>query len=190
MHPGDIIESAEGLTIEVTNTDAEGRLTLADAIWYGRHQIGGDIIIDLATLTGAIKIATGKKIAGIFSNNDNLVNNILNSAYKSGERLWRMPLYDDCCDDSGENSYINIMDSDIADLKNAEKGGYGGAITAALFLKRFVESTRHSKKIPNWAHMDVAGPVWNDKKGHEQSNIGATGYGVRTLTNYIIDNCQ
>ena len=103
-----------------------------------------------------------------------------------------MPLYDDYCYDNGENSYLNAMESEIADLQNAEKGGHGGAITAALFLKKFVESNKYdkNKKIPQWAHMDVAGPVWADKKGHEQSNIGATGYGVRTLTNYIIDNCK
>ena len=190
MHPGDIIQSAEGLSIEVTNTDAEGRLTLADAIWYGRNEIGGDIIIDLATLTGAMKVATGNKIAGMFCNDDELANDLLESAYCGGERLWRMPLYDDCCVDNGENSYINVMDSDIADLRNAEKGGYGGAITAALFLKRFVENTKTNKRIPAWAHLDVAGPVWSDKKGHEQSNIGATGYGVRTLTNYVLNKCN
>ena len=189
MHPGDIIQSAEGLTTEVTNTDAEGRLTLADAIWYGRNEIGGDIIIDLATLTGAMKVATGKKIAGMFCNDDELANDLLDSAYNGGERLWRMPLFDDCCVDNGENSYINAMDSDIADLRNAEKGGYGGAITAALFLKRFVENTKTNKKIPAWAHLDVAGPVWNDKKGHEQSNIGATGYGVRK-ENYVLNKCK
>jgi len=195
MHPGDVIQSAEGLTIEVTNTDAEGRLTLADAIWYARRQIGGDIIIDLATLTGAMKVATGKKIAGLFCNDDSLANDLLHSAYVSGERLWRMPLYDDCSVDNGENSYMNIMESDIADLKNAEKGGHGGAITAALFLKKFVENTKgansnEATKIPKWAHIDVAGPVWADKKGHEQANVGATGYGVRLLTNYVLSTCQ
>eukprot|EP01083_Nonionella_stella_P028348 78067_1 len=190
MHPGDIIQSAEGLSIEVTNTDAEGRLTLADAIWYGRNVIGADVVIDVATLTGAMKVATGKKIAGLFSNDDGLATDLLQSAYSSGERLWRMPLFDDCSDDNGENSYTTAMDSEIADLVNAEKGGSGGgAITAALFLKRFAESTKSNKKIPVWAHLDVAGPVWNDKKGHEQSNIGATGYGVRLLTNYVMNKC-
>ena len=188
MHPGDIIQSAEGISIEVTNTDAEGRLTLADAIWYGRNQIGGDIIIDLATLTGAMKVATGKKIAGMFCNDDSLANDLLQSAYSSGERLWRMPLFDDCGVDNGENSYMTLMESQIADLVNAEKsGGGGGAITAALFLKKFAESTNSNKKIPQWAHLDVAGPVWSDKKGHEQSNVGATGYGVRLLTNYVLN---
>lgn len=186
MHPGDVIQSAEGLSIEVTNTDAEGRLTLADAIWYGRH-LGGDEILDLATLTGAQKVATGKKIAGMFSNDDSLADALLDSAYQTGERLWRMPLFDDCDCDGGENSYKNAMESEIADLQNAEKGGAGGSITAALFLKRFVESTRHQKKVPKWAHLDVAGPVWRDKKGHEQSHVGATGYGVRLLTHFILN---
>merc|ERR1712173_353668 len=109
-----------------------------------------------ATLTGAMKVATGKKIAGMFCNDDVLANDLLTSAYTSGERLWRMPLFDDCSLDGGENSYMNSMESQIADLVNAEKsGGGGGAITAALFLKKFVESTNSNEKIPNWAHLDV-----------------------------------
>ena len=193
LHPGDVIGSASNLTVEVTNTDAEGRLTLCDAIWFARRKIGADVLIDLATLTGAQKIATGKAIAGMYANDDALARELESAAYASGERLWRMPLFDDDADaaDSQEHSYAKALQSHIADLQNAEKGGSGGAITAALFLKRFVDHDADANlKVPQWAHLDVAGPVWMDAKGHEQSQRGATGYGVRLLTQFVLDKCK
>ncbi|ETO27399.1 Cytosol aminopeptidase, partial [Reticulomyxa filosa] len=183
--PGDIIVAADGTTIEVNNTDAEGRLTLADAIWYAKNIIGADVIVDVATLTGAIKIALGPQIAGLFSTSDALANTLLQCSQQSGEPLWRQPLY---------TVYKDMLKSDIADLKNSSTTGFAGSITAGLFLQRFVENKCtldpfKKKENPQWAHIDLAGPVWSDNKRTELSAGGATGYGVRLLTKYVLSQC-
>uniref|UniRef100_A0A7S3JUH3 Cytosol aminopeptidase domain-containing protein n=1 Tax=Aureoumbra lagunensis TaxID=44058 RepID=A0A7S3JUH3_9STRA len=159
MRPGDILTASNGRTIEVINTDAEGRLTLADALIYAESECKPDAIVDLATLTGAMIIALGEKCAGLFTPNDDLATELTDAAHSAGEKLWRMPL---------ETEYSDQLKSKIADLKNVG-GRPAGSITAALFLKEFV-----SKDLP-WAHMDIAGPVWDTK------DDTATGYGVKTL---------
>lgn len=167
IHPGDILTASNGKTIEVNNTDAEGRLTLADALVF-TEKLGVDAIIDLATLTGACIIALGDEIAGLFSPDDNLATQLNQAAENAGEKLWRMPM---------EEKYFEGLKSGIADLKNTGPRG-GGSITAALFLKQFVKETP-------WAHLDIAGPVWTDKE-NGYNNPGATGYGVRTLVNWVL----
>jgi leucyl aminopeptidase len=166
LRPGDILTASNGKTIEVNNTDAEGRLTLADALVYG-EKLELDAIVDLATLTGACVVALGDDIAGLWSNNQDLVQELKQASAKSGEPLWEMPLQD---------SYFEIMKSPIADMKNTGSRS-GGAITAALFLKQFIEKTP-------WAHLDIAGPVWADKESGI-NNQGATGFPVRTLVNWV-----
>lgn len=165
MRPGDILTASNGKTIEVTNTDAEGRLTLADALVYTCNQ-GVGKIVDLATLTGACIIALGSNIAGIFSPNDELVDEIQDASKITGEKFWRLPL---------EESYWEIMKSNVADMVNAGSPK-GSSITAALFLKQFVDEN------VQWMHIDMAGPVWNDKKG------GATGFAISTLVEWVLKN--
>jgi len=165
MRPGDILTASNGKTIEVTNTDAEGRLTLADALVYTCNQ-GVDKIVDLATLTGACIIALGSNIAGIFSPDDELVDEIQEASKITGEKFWRLPL---------EESYWEIMKSNVADMVNAGSPK-GSSITAALFLKQFVDENIQ------WMHIDMAGPVWNDKKG------GATGFAISTLVEWVLKN--
>ncbi|GAB2300207.1 hypothetical protein Dimus_034246 [Dionaea muscipula] len=165
MRPGDIVTASNGKTIEVNNTDAEGRLTLADALVYTCKQ-GAEKIIDLATLTGACIVALGPSIAGIFTPSDDLAKEVLSASEASGEKFWRMPL---------EESYWESMKSGVADMVNTG-GRQGGAITAALFLKQFVD-----EKV-EWLHIDMAGPVWNDKKR------AATGFGVSTLVEWVLKN--
>ncbi|KAJ6759187.1 LEUCINE AMINOPEPTIDASE 2 CHLOROPLASTIC-RELATED [Salix koriyanagi] len=162
MRPGDIVTASNGKTIEVNNTDAEGRLTLADALIYACNQ-GAEKIIDLATLTGACVVALGPSIAGVFTPSDELANEVFSAAEASGEKLWRMPL---------EESYWESMKSGVADMVNTG-GRQGGAITAALFLKQFVD-----EKV-QWMHIDIAGPVWNEKKRT------ATGFGIQTLVEWV-----
>jgi len=167
MHPGDVITASNGKTIEVNNTDAEGRLTLADALTYASN-LKPNTIIDLATLTGACLIALGNDVAGMWSNNDQLAKELLEASTKKGEGLWRMPL---------QKSYKDGLKSHIADMKNTGPRA-GGSITAALFLEEFLENN------VNWAHIDIAGTCWTDKnKGLNPS--GATGYGVRTLIEWV-----
>ncbi len=166
MHPGDILKASNGKTIEVNNTDAEGRLTLADALVFA-EKLGVDAIVDLATLTGACVIALGDEIAGLFTPNDTVAQELLQASEKAGEKLWRMPM---------EEKYFEGIKSPIADLKNTGPRP-GGSITAALFLKQFIQETP-------WAHLDIAGPVWTDKE-NGVNNSGATGYGVRTLVNWV-----
>jgi len=162
MRPGDILTASNGKTIEVLNTDAEGRLTLADALIFAEKQ-GAEEIVDIATLTGACIVALGTDYAGMWANNKTMADAIKDSAERAGEKLWEMPL----C----EESYGEQIKSKIADIKNL--GGKGaGSITAALFLKQFVNQSQ-------WAHIDIAGPVWSDKGG-------ATGYGVRLLTEWVM----
>jgi len=172
VHPGDIVTASNGTTIEINNTDAEGRLTLADALVYA-SKLKPDAIVDLATLTGACVIALGEEIAGLWSPDDTLATALGTAADQAGEGLWRMPL---------QGSYREGLKSLLADLKNTGPRP-GGSITAALFLKEFVDAD-----IP-WAHMDIAGTVWSDK-GRGLDPAGATGYGVRTLVNWIIGNAS
>lgn len=165
MRPGDVVTASNGKTIEVNNTDAEGRLTLADALVYACNQ-GVDKIVDLATLTGACVVALGPSIAGVFTPSDNLAKEVLAASETAGEKLWRMPM---------EDSYWETMKSGVADMVNTG-GRQGGAIVAALFLKQFVD-----EKV-EWMHIDLAGPVWNDKKK------AATGFGVSTLVEWVVNN--
>lgn len=167
MHPGDILTASNGKTIEVNNTDAEGRLTLADALVFA-DQLGLDAILDLATLTGACIVALGDDIAGLWTTDDNLAAQISSAAELAGEKFWRMPM---------EDKYFDGLKSVVADMKNTGPRA-GGAITAALFLKQFVKETP-------WAHLDVAGPVWTDKESG-YNNAGGTGYPVRTLVNWAL----
>ncbi len=167
MHPGDILTASNGKTIEVNNTDAEGRLTLADALVF-TEKLGVEAIIDLATLTGACVIALGNNIGGMWSSTDDLATEITKASAESGEKFWRMPL---------EEKYFDGLKSDIADMKNTGPRG-GGAITGAMFLKQFVKDTP-------WAHLDIAGPVWADKE-NGWNNSGATGYPVRTLVHWVL----
>lgn len=167
VHPGDIVTASNGTTIEINNTDAEGRLTLADALVYA-CKLKPDAIVDLATLTGACVIALGEEIAGLWTSDDTLASNLEQAAMASGEGLWRMPLH---------SPYRKGLKSLLADMKNTGPRP-GGSITAALFLKEFVDAG-----IP-WAHIDIAGTVWSDK-GRGLNPSGATGYGVRTLVNWI-----
>ncbi|WP_448564116.1 leucyl aminopeptidase [Trichothermofontia sp.] len=167
LHPGDIVTASNGKTIEVNNTDAEGRLTLADALVFA-EKLGVDAIVDLATLTGACVIALGDQIAGLWSPDATLSEQLQQAATQAGEKLWPMPL---------EEKYFEGMKSQIADMKNTGPRN-AGAITAALFLKQFV------KEVP-WAHLDIAGPAWLDKEDGYNS-AGATGFGVRTLVNWVL----
>jgi leucyl aminopeptidase len=167
MHPGDILTASNGKTIEINNTDAEGRLTLADALVYA-DKLGVDHIVDLATLTGACVIALGDDIAGLWSPNDALAEAIVSAAQHSGEKIWRMPM---------EERYFESMKSPLADMKNTGSRA-GGAISASVFLKQYVKDTP-------WAHIDVAGPVWTDKE-HGYNGVGATGYGVRMLVDWVL----
>ncbi len=170
--PGDIIKSYSGKSIEIGNTDAEGRLILVDAMAYVCRKYSPRILLDLATLTGACVVALGEKIAGLFSEDDNLAEAIAASAKKTHERCWRMPMPPD---------YKEQLKSDFADINNVGGTRWGGAITAALFLSEFVKDTR-------WAHIDIAGPAYA-KKGHAYCGAGGTGFGVRLLCD-LIDRLQ
>ncbi|MDD1421028.1 leucyl aminopeptidase [Dolichospermum sp. ST_sed1] len=167
MHPGDILTASNGKTIEVNNTDAEGRLTLADALVYA-DKLGVDAIVDLATLTGACVVALGEDIAGLFTPDDAVASQLQTAADSTGEKIWRMPM---------EDKYFEGLKSGIADMKNTGPR-YGGSITAALFLKQFVKDTP-------WAHLDIAGPVWAEKE-NGYNGAGATGFGVRTLVSWVL----
>ena len=167
MHPGDILTASNGKTIEVNNTDAEGRLTLADALVYA-DKLGVDAMVDLATLTGACIVALGDDIGGMWSADDDLAEALQSAAKDAGEDFWRMPV---------QEAYFDGLKSVVADMKNTGPRA-GGSITAFLFLKQFVTDTP-------WAHLDIAGPVWVDKdKGYNKR--GATGYPVRTLVNWVL----
>lgn len=167
VHPGDVIKASNGKTIEINNTDAEGRLTLADALTYASN-LKPDSIIDLATLTGAIVVALGNDVAGFWTNNNMMAEDLKTASSQAGEELWQMPL---------QKSYKDGLKSHIADMKNTGPRA-GGSITAALFLEEFFD------KNIKWAHIDIAGTCWTDKnKGINPS--GATGYGVKTLVQWI-----
>jgi leucyl aminopeptidase len=167
IHPGDILTASNGKTIEINNTDAEGRLTLADALVYASG-LELDAVVDLATLTGACVIALGEEIAGLWSPSDALAEALVSSGRRRGESFWRMPL---------QESYKDGLKSPVADLKNTGPRP-AGSITAALFLRDFV------KPGLAWAHLDIAGTVWSDK-GRGLDPAGATGFGVRTLVEWI-----
>ncbi|WP_281701322.1 leucyl aminopeptidase [Acetobacter malorum] len=172
QRPGDVVRSASGQTIEVLNTDAEGRLVLADILWYARDRFAPKLMVDLATLTGAIIISLGHEYAGLFSNNDDLSANLTAAGTATGDKLWRMPM---------GAEYDAMLKSDIADMKNIG-GRPGGSITAAQFLKRFVGETP-------WAHLDIAGTAWSKTPRNGQPK-GATGFGVRLLNEFVQKNYE
>ena len=166
--PGDIVTAKNGKTIEIDNTDAEGRLTLADALCYA-CELGVDEVIDLATLTGACVVALGTHASGIMGNDENLVHNLIDTAKRSGEKFWELPLWDE---------YFDSLKSDFADMKNSG-ARWGGASAAGVFLKKFVKDVK-------WAHIDIAGTAYLEKPQKEFIS-GATGAGVRTILNYILE---
>ena len=178
QRPGDVVTSMSGQTIEVINTDAEGRLVLCDALTWVQRTYNPARIVDLATLTGAIMVSLGNEHAGIFSNDDTLANGLLAAGKATGEKLWRMPI---------GAAYDKLIDSPIADMKNVGPRN-GGSITAAQFLQRYIEKDAGGKQTP-WAHLDIAGVVWADKPGATWDK-GATGYGVRLLDKFVRDNLE
>ncbi len=169
QRPSDVVTSMSGQTIEIINTDAEGRLVLADALWYTQDKYKPAFMVDLATLTGAMMVALGEETCGYFSNDDKLSDALKAAGDAIGEAVWRMPLGD---------VYNKQMDSDIADVKNAG-ARWGGAITAACFLERFVNKTP-------WVHMDIAGVAWS-RKDRGTTPKGASGFGVRALDRLVRD---
>ena len=169
QRPGDIVKSYSGKTIEVLNTDAEGRLILADAIYYIDEQYKPELIVDLATLTGAIVVSLGSEYAGLFSNNDKLSEKLIKAGEIENEKLWRFPLH---------KNYDKLMESKVADMQNINYSGGAGSITAAQFLQRFL------KNGTPWAHLDIAGMAWT-KKDLETIPTGATGYGVKLLNKFV-----
>jgi leucyl aminopeptidase len=173
QRPGDVVTTLSGQTVEVINTDAEGRLVLADAVAYVQRTCKPGTIIDLATLTGAILVSLGREWAGLFSNDEKLASALLEAASETGDKLWRMPL--------GE-PFDRMIDSPIADMKNVGPRE-GGSITAAQFIKRFIENG------VKWAHIDMAGKAWAEKAGSTYDK-GATGYGVRLLDQYVADQLE
>jgi leucyl aminopeptidase len=173
QRPDDVVKSMSGQTIEVLNTDAEGRLVLADALWYAQSQFKPKCVIDLATLTGAILVALGHEHAGLFSNDDSLAERLTQAGREEGEAVWRLPLGD---------AYDKVLKSKIADMKNIG-GPQAGSITAAQFLQRFIDKTP-------WAHLDIAGVAWQDGEHKELAPSWATGWGVRTLNRVIADHYE
>lgn len=166
--PGDILTAKNGKTIEVDNTDAEGRLTLADALCYA-CELGVDEVIDMATLTGACMVALGTQAAGIMGNDEELIKKLIDTAERSGERFWQLPLWEE---------YFEGLKSDVADMKNSGNR-WGGASSAGVFLQKFVKDVK-------WAHIDIAGTAFLEKPQKELI-AGGTGAGVRTLLNYILE---
>ena len=172
--PGDIVKSMSGQTIEVLNTDAEGRLVLADVLWYVQATYKPDVMIDLATLTGAIRICLADKMAGLFSNDEKLAQKLFKAGQEAGEKVWVLPL---------DEEYDKMMDSDIADMRNiSREAGSAGSTTAAQFLQRFVN------KVP-WAHIDIAS-VSDKKKCPDTGHSGPTAFGMRLLNKFIEDNYE
>ena len=174
QRPGDIVKSYSGKTIEVLNTDAEGRLVLADALTFTEKKYKPKFIIDLATLTGAIIVSLGEEYAGLFSNNDELSKNIFRASESVNEKVWRLPLH---------KNFDKLMNSTIADVQNINYSGGAGAITAAQFLQRFILN-----KTP-WAHLDIAGMTFS-KKAANLNPGGATGFGVRLLNKLVKENYE
>jgi leucyl aminopeptidase len=174
QRPGDVVMSLSGQSVEVLNTDAEGRLVLADCLWYTQERFKPKFMVDLATLTGAMIVALGLEYAGVFSSSDELANNILAAGPKVGENAWRMPL---------PAAYERHIDSPIADVKNTGNGRSGGSITAALFLQRFTNG------LP-WAHIDIAPTAWVKDSRNPTVPDGAVGWGVRTLDRMVADSYE
>ncbi|CAK8163285.1 putative cytosol aminopeptidase [Candidatus Xenohaliotis californiensis] len=174
QRPGDVVKSLSGQTIEVLNTDAEGRLVLADVLWYTANKFTPEIMIDIATLTGAAVIALGVGYAALLSNNDRLASRIEKSAECTGELVWRLPL---------PASYDKHIDSKIADVRNTSSVLGAGTITAAKFLQRFV-------KDMDWAHIDIASVAWNNSSKKKISPDGADGFGVGLLNNFVYENYE
>ena len=174
QRPGDIVKSYSGKTIEILNTDAEGRLVLADALTFTEKKFKPKLIVDLATLTGAIIVCLGSEYAGLFSNNDKLSNQLFEAGEKVDEKVWRMPLH---------KNYDKLMNSKNADVQNINYVGGAGSTTAAQFLQRFILN-----KTP-WAHLDIAGMAFS-KYGGALNSGGATGFGVRLLNQFVEDNYE
>ena len=174
QRPGDIVTSMSGQTIEVLNTDAEGRLVLADALWYTQDRFKPKFMIDLATLTGAIIISLGNEYAGVFTNSDEIAEGLSKASPKVGEKTWRMPI---------PAEYDRHIDSPIADVKNMGNGRAGGSITAALFLQRFTNGTP-------WAHIDIAPTAWVKGSTNPTVPDGAVGWGVRLLDQFVADKYE
>ncbi|MDG5814061.1 leucyl aminopeptidase family protein [Chitinispirillales bacterium ANBcel5] len=170
--PGDIYRSYSGKTVEICNTDAEGRLVLADAISYCKDKYSPSTIVDLATLTGGVMVAFADVVAGLFSNHDKVAQDLFEAGEQSGERLWRLPLYQE---------YSESLKSDISDLRNLSKfkRGHASSIIGAAFLKEFVED------VP-WAHIDIAGTAFNEGSAKAEIPQFGTGFGVRLLVNYLL----
>jgi leucyl aminopeptidase len=173
QRPGDVVTTMDGQTVEVINTDAEGRLVLCDVIAWAQKVYKPEVIVDLATLTGAIIVSLGHEHGGLFANDDGLSDQLTNAGKAVGEPLWRMPL---------GSAYDKLIDSQIADIKNVGPRE-GGSITAAQFIQRFI------KPGVKWAHLDVAGVVWSSKPT-TLADKGATGFGVRLLDRFIADNFE
>jgi len=173
QRPGDVVTSMSGQTIEILNTDAEGRLVLADAITWTQKTFKPKTIVDLATLTGAMIVSLGNEYGGLFSNDDGLADKLLAAGLATGDKLWRFPLSD---------TYNKLIDSPIADMKNVGPRG-AGSITAAQFIQRFVDEG------VAWAHLDIAGMVWSDKPGATYDK-GATGYGVKLLDRLVAEHFE
>lgn len=173
QRPADIVTSMSGQTIEVLNTDAEGRLVLADALWYCQDRFKPTHMIDLATLTGAIIVALGHEYTGVFSNNDKLAGNLVKAGKTTGDKAWHMPMH---------QSFNKALKSAVADVANITRSGGGGSISAACFLERFVNDTP-------WAHLDIAGAAWRPD-AQPTSPAGATGAGVQLLNQLVIDQFE
>jgi leucyl aminopeptidase len=174
QRPGDIVKSYSGKTIEILNTDAEGRLVLADALSFTEKKFKPNFMIDLATLTGAIIVCLGDEYAGLFSNDDDISKKIFDAGEKINEKVWRLPLH---------KNYDKLMDSKTADVQNINYAGGAGSITAAQFLQRFILN-----KTP-WAHLDIAGMAFS-KKAANLNPGGATGFGVRLLNEFVEENYE
>jgi leucyl aminopeptidase len=173
QRPGDIVRSMSGQTIEVLNTDAEGRLVLADVLWYCQDRFKPRLMIDLATLTGAVIVALGSDHAGLFANNEELADRLLAAGNTVGEKLWRLPL---------SESFDRAIDSDAADVKNIAGDRGAGSSIGAQFLKRFVNDV-------SWAHLDIAGVAWS-KKDSATVPKGATAFGLRLLDRFVADHYE
>jgi leucyl aminopeptidase len=169
MRPGDVVRHYGGMTTEVRNTDAEGRLVLADALQYAARRLRPDLLVDLATLTGAQSIALGKRTAALFSDDDRLAGDLADAGAAAGEQMWRLPLHDD---------YVAALEGDDTDLLNSTEIG-GGTVMAALFLREFAGTCRD-----RWAHIDMSAPAWADSADGALTK-GATGWGARTLLRWL-----
>ncbi len=176
QRPGDIVKTMSGQTIEVLNTDAEGRLILADAVWYAQEKFSPTAVIDLATLTGAVIVALGHEYAGLYANDEELAQAIVTAGAAEGEQVWRMPL---------APAYDKMIDSPNADMKNISGKPAAGSIVGAHFVKRFI------KDGTPWAHIDIAGTAWKPGPYDDPTSpLWATGYGVRLLNRLVANKFE